>query len=379
MTSNEERAKVVIIYGGQSVEHEVSCRSASFIFEHIDRQRFEPIGVGVDHQGNWWPQAFPETFVPPRQLGITKNTRKGLAQGVQSLGPKQMLWYLCGIDLDIESSDLVFFPIIHGTNGEDGRLQGLFDLADVAYVGADTLSSAVSMDKAVSKQLVAKHDILVTPSHSFSSHDWEWNSDKIIGNAIEEFAWPLFVKPASLGSSVGISKVNSRMELQKACENALNFDDKVLIEKAMEGIREIECAVLGSFQMECASPGEVIPQGGFYSYDAKYVDDKAAIVQVPADLSEKEAYTAKDLAIKVASALGIYGMARIDFFLESKTGKYFFNEANTIPGFTEISQYPRLWQNEGIEGGELVQKLIGLAQERTSRKNRIQRAYQGQT
>ena len=380
MTSCEKRVKVVIIYGGQSVEHEVSCRSASFIFEHIDRQRFEPIGVGVDHQGLWWPQDFPESFSPPRQLKIDKNYhRKALPEGLQNLGPQQMLWHLCGIDSSVPTPELVFFPIIHGTNGEDGRLQGLLDLAQVAYVGADTLGSAVSMDKLLSKQLIAHHGIPVTPWHSFLSYDWEWNHEQIIQRAIDELGLPLFVKPASLGSSVGISKAKSRLDLKKACEDALQFDDKVLIETAMDDIREIECAVLGSYKMECASPGEIIPQDGFYSYDAKYIDDKAAVVQVPAELTENEAHNAKDLAIRAASALGIYGMARIDFFLESKTGKFVFNEANTIPGFTEISQYPRLWQNEGIEGRELVQKLIELAQERNTKKHGLQTAYQGQT
>lgn len=379
MVSHSSQKKVVILYGGQSVEHEVSCRSASFIFKHIDRQRYEPIGIGVDHQGHWWPQSFPESFVPPRQLGISKDfERANLSQG-SALGPKQMLWHLCGLNQDIPASEVIFFPIIHGTNGEDGRLQGLFEMTGVSYIGADTLGSSVSMDKVFSKQLVANHGIPVTPYHTFSSHDWDWNKESIVQKAIDELGLPLFVKPSSLGSSVGISKVKARTELHSACEEALKFDDKVLIETSMEGIREIECAVLGNDKMECAFPGEIIPQGGFYSYDAKYVDDKAAIVQVPAELTEKEARTAKDLAIRAAAALGICGMARIDFFLESSTGNYLFNEANTIPGFTEISQYPRLWQNEGIEGKELVQRLLELAEERASKKNGLQRVYQGRT
>ena len=380
MTSHNKRIKVVILYGGQSVEHEVSCRSASFIFKHIDKQLYEPVGVGVDHQGHWWPQSFPESFEPPRQLSIAKSVKRSeLSPGAQALGPREMLWYLCGLDQSINASELVFFPIIHGTHGEDGRLQGLLEMADVAFVGADTLASAVSMDKVFSKQLVANCGIPVAPYQSFSSYDWEWNKDSIIKKAIDDLGLPLFVKPSSLGSSVGISKVTSRSELHNACEQALKFDDKVLIEQGMEGIREIECAVLGNYQLECAYPGEIIPQGGFYSYDAKYVDDKAAIVQVPAELSEKEARGAKEMAIRTASALGICGMARIDFFLDPKSGNYLFNEANTIPGFTEISQYPRLWQNEGIDGRELVQKLVRLAQERATKKQGLQRVYQGKT
>lgn len=380
MADRGKRTKVVILYGGQSVEHEVSCRSASFIFKHLDKQRFEPIGVGIDHQGHWWPQSFSDSYTPPRQLEIVKNyARKPLSEGSRAFGPQEMLWHLCGIDLSIDPSELVFFPMTHGTNGEDGRLQGLFEMAGVTYVGADSLGSAISMNKVFSKQMAAHHGIPVVPYLAFSASQWELGKEQIIRNAISDFGLPLFVKPASLGSSVGISKVCTESELSKACVDALAFDDHILIEQGMEGVREIECAVLGSDQMECAAPGEIIPQGGFYSYDAKYLDHQAAVIQVPAKLTEKEVRTAQEMAIKVASALGIYGMARIDFFLDTKTGQYFFNEANTIPGFTQISQYPLLWQNEGIGGKDLVQQLIDLALKRSIKKHSLQKVYTGQT
>ena len=368
------KTHVAVLYGGRSTEHEVSCRSASFVLKNLDPEKFQVHAIGIGKDGAWWPQESSKLLanlpisIPIHSVGSSKPVR---VEGVDPF--TSALAALCGIaESDRETvlrDRFVVFPVLHGAYGEDGTMQGMLELADVAFVGPDTMGSAIGMDKVVSKRLVQAAGVPVVPWIDFRESKWRNERDVLIDRCIERLGSPIFVKPARLGSSVGVSKVRNRTDLAKAIDEAFLYDDKVLVERGMD-VREIECAALGGYEPLISIAGEVVPHADFYSYEAKYLDAKGASVVVPAQLTRAQLEKVQQLTREIFAALELYGMARIDLFLDKHDNTFYFNEVNTIPGFTQISQYPMLWNASGVSAKLLVETLVdsALARHRAKRK-----------
>lgn len=371
-----QQRDVLVVYGGRSTEHDISCRSATHVLMHLDRQKYRIHAVAIDQEGRWIPQNVESLLAHGKgPVPILREFTGDQSSTIRAQNPREALLCLAGLWKSVENGgdDLVVFPILHGTGGEDGTLQGFLQQADVAFVGPDALGSAIGMDKVVSKKLAQAAGVPVVPWIDVRLEPWKERSDQICAQALAELGLPLFVKPAQLGSSVGVTKVKRAEDLKAACEAALRYDDRILIEKGLD-VREIEVGLLGDFEPLMSIPGEVIPHADFYSYDAKYVDKQGASMAIPANLDADQVRVARELARKVFLGLELYGMARVDLFLEKKTGKFYFNEVNTIPGFTEISQYPLLWQETGVGPADLLTKLIDVGVRRQSLKRRLQRS-----
>ncbi|MBH3424300.1 MULTISPECIES: D-alanine--D-alanine ligase [Pseudomonas] len=356
------KLRVGIIFGGRSAEHEVSLQSARNIVDALDRTRFEPVLIGIDKAGHWHlndTSNFLLNQENPALIALNQSNRElAVVPGKAS----QQLVETSGQGL-LEHVDVIF-PIVHGTLGEDGCLQGLLRMADLPFVGADVLGSAVCMDKDISKRLLRDAGIAVAPFITLNRGN---AARTTFDQARQKLGLPLFVKPANQGSSVGVSKVADAAEYLAAIELALGFDEKVLVESAVKG-REIECAVLGNERPIASGCGEIVVRDGFYSYDSKYIDDQAAQVLVPADISVEASERIRALAVQAFEVLGCAGLARVDVFL-CEDGEVLINEVNSLPGFTRISMYPKLWQAAGMSYSELVSRLIELALERhTARK-----------
>jgi D-alanine-D-alanine ligase len=350
-----QKTKVVLIYGGQSTEHEVSRRSAAYIWKNIDRQRFDAYAIAIDKDGRWHAQNREDLERShPMEMPLNDHAKAD----AESAAVLKRIW-----TQGADNSDLVVFHIIHGTTGEDGMLQGFLDLQRIPYVGPGILGSACAMDKVVAKQLVEQAGVAVVPYVALRLHEWLENKSAILDESERKLQFPMFVKPASLGSSVGINKVEDRAALEKAIAYALEFDDRVLIETGVNA-REIEYACLGGYAPKLTFPGEVGVASGFYTYDEKYSKASKAEVLVPAPIAQELADEGREISRKVFQALNLYGLARIDLFLEKSTHRFYFNEANTLPGMTAISQYPKLWEHEGMNGRELISKLLDTALER---------------
>jgi D-alanine-D-alanine ligase len=365
------KTRVTILFGGRSAEHEVSLLSARNVYLALDRSRFEPLLIGIDKQGRW--RVEPEATLlgakgDPRHLRLRAAgaevpvpVRPDLEEAPSS---ERSLAATEGAPLAILRRDDVIFPVLHGTYGEDGTVQGLLELADAAYVGAGPLGSGIGMDKDVAKRLLAQAGIPVVPWRLVTAAGFK--KDPVGTQArVSELGFPLFVKPANAGSSVGVSKVKSPAELPAALAQALSFDLKALAESGVDA-REIECAVLGNDDPQAAVPGEieVTHKDGFYSYEAKYVDPDGSHIRIPADIPAETAARVRQLSVETFRTLELAGMARVDFFLDRQTGALYVNEVNTIPGFTAISMYPKMWEAAGLSIQELVTKLIDLAIER---------------
>lgn len=361
------RTRLGIIFGGRSSEHEVSLRSARSVYEALDRTKYEPILIGIDPHGGWHLHSETEF------LAITGPSGSGKVESGEaevSLAPAPRHGELLPLGPATTSQRLdVVFPVLHGQYGEDGTVQGLLELAEVPYIGPGVLGSALGMDKDVQKKLLRVAGLDVVDYFAFHLRDWRERRDEVVRSA-GELAWPLFVKPANLGSSVGISKVHGPAELEPAIELALSYDDKVLIEQGVDA-REIECAVLGNEVPEVSVPGEVCPTDEFYSYDAKYVNEHGATFRIPAPLPPELAAAIRRMAATAFRAIECEGMARVDFFLERGTDRVYVNELNTIPGFTSISQYPKLWEATGLPYPALLDRLITLALERHARRRAL--------
>ena len=361
----KNKIRVGILFGGKSAEHEVSLQSAKNIVEAIDKSKYEAVLIGIDKTGRWYlndASRFLLNADNPKLIKLNKSSDSvALLPGGSD---KQEL-------VSISSSESrgpvdVVFPILHGTFGEDGTVQGLLKLANVPFVGAGVLGSAVGMDKDVMKRLL--RDAGVPTAKFLTVH--KAASDKVDFEQVKkQLGLPLFVKPANLGSSVGIHKVRSRSELAAAVQDAFQYDSKILIEEAIKG-REIECAVLGNENPIASLPGEIIPQHEFYSYEAKYIDENGAVLEAPAKLPEETVKRVQELAVRTFQALCCEGMARVDFFLK-ENGELLVNELNTIPGFTKISMYPKLWEISGIPYSELIDRLIQLAVERFEKEKQL--------
>ena len=363
---NKKRIRVGILFGGKSAEHEISLLSAKNVIDALDRDRYEPVLIGIDKSGRWVtsePSKFLLNSGNPKLIALNKAESKGVALVPQSEGR------LTGLDaagLD-ENVDVVF-PILHGPLGEDGAVQGLLKLANVPFVGAGVLGSAVGMDKDVMKRLLRDADLPVPKFLVFSRGE-----KPAFDVVVKYLGMPMFVKPANLGSSVGISKAKDEAGFHKAVQDAFRYDRKIIVEESITG-REIECAVLGNDEPKASIPGEIIPSHEFYSYEAKYIDADGAKLEIPAKLDAATEKRVQEMAVKVFKTLNCEGMGRVDFFLK-KDGSLYVNEINTIPGFTKISMYPKLWEASGIGYTELIGKLIELAIERYQHEQTLSTSY----
>jgi D-alanine-D-alanine ligase len=353
-----KKTRVIVLFGGRSAEHEISLLSARNVVNALDRSRFEPVLVGIDKLGRWH-----------RESERTLEGAKGNPQLVALDAAAAPVTIEQGLSISDEpgqpiGSDDVVFPVLHGTYGEDGTVQGMLELANVAYVGAGVLGSAVGMDKDVAKRLLRDAGIPVVDFRLVTASGYA-KDPAAARAAAAELQYPLFVKPANAGSSVGVSKVREPAALDAALRGALSFDRKVLLERGVDA-REIECAVLGNDDPQASVLGEILVhhKDGWYSYDAKYVDGAGSSMKIPADVSPETSDRARALAVATFRTLELAGMARVDFFLDRKTGALYVNEVNTIPGFTAVSMYPKMWEHSGLGPKELVTRLIELAIER---------------
>jgi D-alanine-D-alanine ligase len=358
------KQKILVLYGGRSGEHEISLQSAASVINHLDPERFEVIPVGIDKKGQW-------LF---NDIRLLKEAKKSLffakdAPAVQ-LTSNSLVPVNSGKAMKFDA----VFPVMHGTYSEDGTIQGLLEIADVPYVGSGVLGSAVGMDKDVAKRLARDSDIPIVP---FLCVRPSWKKS-IVAEVKRELGFPVFVKPANLGSSVGVHKVKTETDLESALKDAFQYDTKVLIEKAVNA-REIEVSILENPDPSGAPlasvAGEIIPKHEFYSYEAKYLDENGAGLEIPAKLSDSQMKEVQSIARRAFVALECEGMARVDFLMDKSTGEFFFNEVNTIPGFTSISMYPKMWEASGISYRDLLSRLIDLAIARHKRKSSLVRDY----
>jgi D-alanine-D-alanine ligase len=366
-----KKIRVGVIFGGRSGEHEVSLRSAESVINAMDKTKYEVVPIGITHEGKWLVAGDAKALLPqtvmasenPQQVAIIGDpTKKGLMQ-LDGAGQS-----LKGKKLD------VIFPVLHGTFGEDGTIQGLFEMASVPYVGCGVLASATGMDKVVMKQLFAHAGLAVCDYQWFLRSAWEASPDKILKKISSALGYPVFVKPANLGSSVGVSKADDKKELAEAINDAARYDRRIIVEKAVIG-REIEVSILGNDNPVASLPGEVITGHEFYDYEDKYIDNTSR-TEIPAKLPKKIIERIQRDAVRAFQAVDGSGLARVDFFVERGTNQVIINEINTLPGFTSISMYPKMWEASGIPYSELIDRLIALAIERHLDRSRNLTSYQ---
>jgi D-alanine-D-alanine ligase len=380
-----KRLRVGVLYGGRSGEHEVSLASAASVFANLDRTRYEPVAIRIEKDGRWALADKPPAVmiagdvIEQARLEAARPVREGREVHLVARPSEETI---LSIDRSRQRDDDVpaamvtgskldvIFPMLHGPYGEDGTIQGLLELANIPYVGGGVLASAVGMDKGVMKVLFAERGLPVCPYRVVLRHEWERATDRIAGELEKALKYPMFVKPANLGSSVGISKAKDSSGLREAMALAGSFDRKIVIEAAVPNAREIECAVLGNDEPEASVPGEIISSREFYDYEAKYLDEGSQAV-IPADLPKKIAEQVRKLSIEAFKAIDGAGMSRVDFLLERGTSKLFVNEINTIPGFTTISMFAKLWAASGVDYPTLLDRLIALAIERHGSKQQL--------
>ncbi|MGC2696795.1 MAG: D-alanine--D-alanine ligase [Candidatus Angelobacter sp.] len=385
-----KKLRVGILFGGRSGEHEVSLLSAASVLKAIDKDKYDVVPIGITKEGRWLiethaerllhgetgqasgrhlragdPQATPGAAVLAKGEGVIVPPTPQ-AHGLipfESAAPSSQR----GIQVD------VIFPVLHGTFGEDGTIQGLLELADIPYVGAGVLGSAAGMDKDVMKQLFAGAGLAIVKHVTVLRSQWEKDSKKIAKLVESKLKYPVFVKPANLGSSVGISKAHARKDLGPAIEVAAGYDRKIVIEQGVGGkkrkARELEVAVLGNDEPQASTVGEIVPAAEFYDYNAKYIDEGSQPV-IPANISKKQTKLVQGMAIRAFQAVDCSGLARVDFLMDPKDGKIYLNEINTMPGFTSISMYPKMWAASGLQYPKLIDRLIELALERYAEKKK---------
>ena len=388
-----KKLRVGVIYGGRSGEHEVSLASAAAVFRNLDPSRYDAVAIHIGKDGRWTLPERPPTLVSAADVieaaktGVQESAREahlvahpgrdtlmtidrnGFPAGSSSGGESTPTVHgetsvVSGLALD------VVFPVLHGPYGEDGTVQGLLELANVPYVGAGVLASSVGMDKAAAKLVFAASGLPQCDYEVVLKREWQRDEHAVLRTVVDHLGFPVFVKPANLGSSVGISKARHVAELRAAIALAAEFDRKIVIEAAVPSAREIEVAVLGNDEPEASVPGEIIPSREFYDYEAKYLDGGSREV-IPAHLPDTLASEIRALAVKAFKALDCAGMARIDFLLDGDTGLLYLNEANTIPGFTTISMYSKMWAASGLPYPALIDRLIALALERHADKQQL--------
>ncbi|MFS0577152.1 D-alanine--D-alanine ligase [Sporosarcina sp. 179-K 3D1 HS] len=350
------KKKLGLVYGGKSAEHEVSLSTARAVTNAVNLEKYEVIPIYITYEGEWRkgkPLTQPAQTIEELRL-----------EGEGDSKPDNIQSFLNG-----EGIPDIIFPLLHGTNGEDGTVQGLFEVMNLPYVGNGVLASSAGMDKVVMKQLFAQAGLAQVPYVHFIRSDWKKGKERLLDEMEQELSWPMFVKPANLGSSVGISKAEDRQGLMDAVELALKFDRKIIVEQGVSA-REIEMSVLGNDEPACSVAGEIKPVAAFYDYEAKYQDTSTELV-IPADIPEDVAETMKDMAIRSYKVLDCAGLVRADFFVTA-ANEVLINEVNTMPGFTPTSMFPLLWQKTGVSYPELIDKLIELALERHAEKQTLQ-------
>jgi len=361
-----KKIRVGIIFGGKSAEHEVSLQSAKNVIEAIDKEKYEPVLIGVDKSGKWLlsdSSKFLLNSGDPKLIKLNNEASESVALVPQSAGK------ISNLDTHNSNKSIdVAFPILHGPFGEDGTMQGLLKLANIPFVGASVLGSAVGMDKDVMKRLLRDAGIPIGKFLTFKEKDIPTFEE-----VVKNLELPFFIKPANMGSSVGVSKVSEEKDFEKAIREAFKYDRKVLIEENIKG-REIECSVLGNDDPIASVPGEVISNHDFYSYEAKYIDEHGAVLEIPAKISDEIVKKVQTLAVKTFKTLSCEGLGRVDFFLK-ENGDVLVNEINTIPGFTSISMYPKLWEASGISYTDLIDRLIQLALERFEKEKKLRTSY----
>jgi D-alanine-D-alanine ligase len=391
-----EKLRVGILFGGRSGEHEVSLLSAASVLNAIDKDKYEVVPIGITKDGRWLTAEHAENLLTGKLVLEPRNLRAGdpettqaaavLARGEAVVVPPEPVHRQGGLipfqtdaALMRRASDRainvdVIFPVLHGTFGEDGTIQGLLELADIPYVGAGVLGSAAGMDKDIMKSLFIAAGIPIVKHVTILRGDWE-KDPKRVERLVARVKYPVFVKPANLGSSVGISKAHNRKELGPAIEEAAKFDRKIVIEQGVGGskekAREIECSVLGNDDPVASIPGEIVPIKEFYDYNAKYLDEGSELI-IPAKLTKAQTKKVQELAVRAFKAVDCSGLARVDFLMDPKTAKIFLNEINTMPGFTAISMYPKLWAASGLAYPDLIDRLIQLGIERHEDKKKNQ-------
>ena len=376
-----KRLRLGVIYGGRSSEHEVSLASAAAIFANLDSARYEAIPIHIDRHGRWSLEEHPPTTLSAADV-ITQPTSvpdtgrmsreahfvaAPTSQNIVTIernsgGGSQAI--VTGLSLD------VVFPVIHGPYGEDGTLQGLLELANVPYVGAGVLASAAAMDKAVAKVLFSERGLPQVDYAVVTGAVWDRDHGGTLDRLVAELPFPVFVKPANLGSSVGVSKAGDRAALEQAVELARAYDKKIIVEAAVPHARELECAVVGNDAPEASVPGEIVPSREFYDYVSKYLDEGSELI-IPARLETSQTEQVRTMAVEAFRAVNAAGMARVDFLMASASGRIVVNEVNTVPGFTTISMFAKLWQASGLEYSTLLNRLIELAQERHAAKQQL--------
>lgn len=383
-----KKLRIGVIYGGRSGEHEVSVASAAAVMKNLDKERYETVPIRIDKDGCWTVQDRP-----PTSLSTAEVIEQGRVHAARSIRPvreaylvtrpgeEQLLTidrggsahlvekdgqnaYVTALGLD------VIFPVLHGPYGEDGTVQGLLELANVPYVGAGVLASAAGMDKAIMKVLFAARQLPIVDYIVVMRRQWQADERGTLDRVVGKFSFPVFAKPANLGSSVGISKAKTISELRDAIDLAAEFDRKIIVEAAVANAREIECAVLGNDEPEASVPGEVIPSREFYDYEAKYIDEGSKLL-IPAPITDAQTAEVSRLAMEAFRAIDGAGMARVDFLLSRDSNTLFLNEINTIPGFTTISMYAKLWAASGVEYPTLLDRLVALALARHAEKQQL--------
>ena len=369
--STDRKLRIAVLFGGRSGEHEVSLMSARSVLSVLDPAKYEVTQVGITHDGTW--------LSGEDVLGkFENNNTDGLLPVIVSPDPSEKGIYILEGEALKKLADIdVYFPVLHGTFGEDGTIQGLFELADVAYVGAGVVGSSVGMDKGVFKDVMVANNIPVVDTMVVLRAEIEKDVVALIEKAEKISDYPFFTKPANLGSSVGVTKCNSRSDLQEGLMEAASFDRRVLIQKGVKNAREIEVSVLGNDDPVASVPGEILPSREFYSYESKYIDGTSGYA-IPAPLPDETTELIREYAVRAYKAIDCAGMARVDFFVESDTNKIYLNELNTIPGFTKISMYPKLWEASGLPYAKLVDRLIELAMERKADRDHTSHTYRSQ-
>jgi len=365
------KLKLAVIFGGRSGEHDVSMMSSSSVLSVLDRQKYEIVQIGIDCNGSWWSG---ENVLEAMQKGdfndlyrvfLLPEPQNPILYQRSIVGKQEIIVPLTVLD--------AVFPVLHGTFGEDGTLQGFFEMADIAYVGAGVLGSSLGMDKGVFKNIMRANHIPVADWIICTRKEIEADIDAVITKAEKIAVYPLFVKPANLGSSVGISKAKNRSDLIEGLMDAARYDRRILIERGINA-REIEVSVLGNESARVSIPGEIIPSEEFYSYNAKYLSGTSKLL-IPAPLSGELTAKVQELALRTYQAIDCAGMARVDFLLDKEKEELFLNEVNTIPGFTSISMYPKLWEASGLSYPDLIDELVNLALERKKERNKSKRTY----
>jgi len=396
-----KKLRVGILFGGRSGEHEVSLLSAASVFSAIDKNKYEVVPIGITKEGHWVTASDAQRLLAGQGVPAAPTHRRAgdpeatpgaavLAKGEAVIVPPEPQSHggpLNPLQTDAASHALsrraadrainvdIIFPVLHGTFGEDGTIQGLLELADMPYVGAGVLGSAAGMDKDIMKALFRAAGLPLVKHVTILRGDWAAQPKEVRRRIERQLKYPVFVKPANLGSSVGISKVHDSSQLASGIEEAAKFDRKIVIEQGVGGkkqkARELECSVLGNDHPEASLPGEIVPSKEFYDYEAKYLDEGSELV-IPARLTQRESKTVQQLAIRAFQAVDCSGLARVDFLMEPKTRRIYVNEINTMPGFTAISMYPKLWAASGLSYSQLIERLIELGMERHQEKKKNQ-------